>query len=366
MAPDKDKEYMKLALKLASKAWPHVSPDPLVGAVLVKAGKVIGTGLHKKFGEPHSEHYAVKAAGKSAKGSTLYITLEPCCHWGKNPPCTDLLIRSGIKRVVAAIKDPNPLVNGKGFRALKRAGIKVRTGVLEKEAARLNEFFIKHITTGLPFVMLKSASTLDGKIATRTGDSRWVSGKLSRRYVHELRSRVDAVMVGIGTVLKDDPLLTSRQKGKEPAVQPIRIVIDPLAKTPLNAKVIGNGAETIIAVTSKASPVKLRKLERKGAQIVIAPAKNGVINLKHLLKELGRCGICSVLIEGGGITAARALKQKIVDKVVYFIAPKLIGGRDAPSPVEGDGILSMKDALSLKDVGMKRMGNDIMVEGYIK
>ncbi len=366
MAPDKDKKYMKLALKLASKAWPHVSPDPLVGAILVKGKKIIGRGLHKKFGEPHSEHYAVKAAGKRTKGATLYITLEPCCHWGKNPPCTDLLIRSGIKRVVAAIKDPNPLVNGKGFRALKQAGINVRAGVLEKEAMRLNEFFIKHITTGLPFVILKSASTLDGKIATRTGDSRWVSGELSRHYVHELRSRIDAVMVGIGTVLKDDPLLTSRKKGKAAAVHPIRIVIDPLARTPLKAKVLGKGPETIIAVTSKAPLRKLRELERKGAQIVLAPAKKGIIDLKRLLKELGSGGICSVLIEGGGVTAARALKQKVVDKVVYFIAPKLVGGKDAPSPVEGDGIMLMKDALRLKDVSMKRMGDDIMVEGYIK
>ena len=356
---------MRKALLLAGKVSGLTSPDPCVGAVIVKDNKIISSGYHDRFTAPHAEHYAVKKAGKRARGATLYINLEPCCHFGNNPPCADLVARSGIKKVVAAMQDPNPLVNGKGFKMLKKAGVKVEVGLFEKEAKKLNEFFIKHITTGFPFVILKLAMTLDGKTATKTGDSQWISNEKSRSFVHDLRSKVDAVMAGIGTILKDDPLLSAR-KGKKVIKEPYKIVIDPFAQIPISSKVLKVPSKAIVVSTKKAPLKKTLALKKLGVRVLFPSTRGGKIDLKDVLKILGSENITSVLIEGGGNTASQAIEQKVVDKVMFFIAPKLIGGKEAPTPVEGSGIKDMKNAVRLKETGFTRFDDDIMVEGYIK
>jgi diaminohydroxyphosphoribosylaminopyrimidine deaminase/5-amino-6-(5-phosphoribosylamino)uracil reductase len=360
-----DRQFMRKALLLAGKVSGLTSPDPCVGAVIVKNNKIISCGYHDKFTAPHAEYFAIKKACKRARGANLYSNLQPCCHFGNNPPCTDLIIRSGIKRVAAAMKDPNPLVNGRGFKALKKAGIAVDVGLLEKEAKRLNEFFIKHITTGFPFVILKLAQTLDGKIATKTGDSRWISNEKSREYVHKIRSGVDAIMAGIGTILKDDPFLSAR-KGKRVIKEPYKIIIDPLAQIPLSAKVLKDTSKAIIVATKKAPLKKIGALKKLGVRVLLPATKEGKINLKYVFAAIGSENITSILIEGGGNTAADAIEQKVVDKVLFFIAPKIIGGKDAITPVEGHGIKDMKKAVRLKEVGFTRFDDDIMVEGYIK
>jgi len=359
-----DKRFMSMALGLAEKVRGLTSPDPSVGAVLVKNGRIISVGFHDKHKTPHAESFALKKAGKAARGATLYINLEPCCHWGNNPPCTAALIKAKVKRVVAAMKDPNPLVNGKGFRALKKAGITVDVGLMEKEAYRLNEGFFKHITTRKPFVTLKAAMSLDGKIATGSGQSRWISGELSREYVQELRRSVDAVIVGIGTVLSDDPRLTYRHKSS--GKTPMRIILDSKARTPLDARVMKDkAAGTIIAVTSSAPGAKVVKLKKAGAEVITCKAKNGKVDLKALMTELGKRGILSVMLESGGRLSGAAIEAGIVDKVIIFIAPKIIGGEKAPSPVEGKGVTDLINARHLRDVTVKRLGHDIVVEGYI-
>lgn len=360
-----DKRFMSLALGLAEKVRGLTSPDPSVGAVLVKNGRIISVGFHDKHKTPHAESFALQKAGKASRGATLYINLEPCAHWGNNPPCTSALIKAGVKRVVAAMKDPNPLVNGKGFRALKRAGIRVDVGLMEKEALRLNEGFFKHITTKKPFVILKAAMSLDGKIATGTGQSKWISGELSREYVQELRRGVDAVIVGIGTVLKDDPRLTYRHKniGKSP----MRIILDSRARTPVSAKALKDrSSSTVIAVSAAAPKVRTEKLKKAGAEVICCRTKNGKIDLKALMAELGKRGILSVMLEAGGKISGSAIEEGIVDKVIIFIAPKIIGGEKAPSPVEGKGVADLINARHLRDISVKRLGHDIVVEGYIK
>ena len=356
---------MRQALLLAGKVCGLTSPDPCVGAVIVKDNKIISSGYHDKYASPHAEAYAIKKAGKKAMGSTLYINLEPCSHYGNNPPCADLVVRSGIKRVVAAMQDPNPLVNGKGFKILKKAGIKVEVGLLEKEAKRLNEFFIKHIIAGSPFVILKLALTLDGKIATKTGDSQWISNERSRQYVHTIRNKVDAIMAGIGTILKDDPLLSARKGGKI-IKEPYKIIIDPLAQIPLPSKVLKDASKAIVVSTKKAPAKKIEALKKLGVRVMFPATRGGRIDLKDVFKVLGSENITSILIEGGGNTAAQAIEQKVVDKVTFFISPKIIGGKDAITPVEGSGIKDMKNAIRLKEVEITRFDDDIMVEGYIK
>ncbi|MCX5749683.1 MAG: bifunctional diaminohydroxyphosphoribosylaminopyrimidine deaminase/5-amino-6-(5-phosphoribosylamino)uracil reductase RibD [Candidatus Saganbacteria bacterium] len=369
MTPQKngaDIKFMREALKLASKVLGLVSPDPAVGAVIVKNGKIISKGYHNKFSTPHAEDYAIRKAGKSAKGSTLYINLEPCCHYGNNPPCTDNIIRSGIKRVVAAMKDPNPLVNGKGFKRLKKAGIKVDVGLLENEAAVLNEFFVGHITTKRPFVILKMAMSLDGKIATKLGESRWISGDKSREFVHYLRGIVDAVMVGIGTLLKDDPLLNVRNAKGKNLTDPLKIIIDPEARVLLCSKVLQDPSRVIVAVSEAAPAIRVKKLEGIGAKVIKVRSRKGEMDLGHLLSTLGKQKITSIMIEGGGNLAASAIGTGIVDKVVFIVAPKIIGGKTSPTPVEGKGIDILARALRLKNVSTRRLGEDIIIEGYLK
>lgn len=349
---------MQKALALATLAQGKVSPDPMVGAVLAKNHQIIATGYHEKFASPHAEAWALDKAKEKAQGATLYINLEPCAHFGNNPPCVDYIIQSKIKRVVCAMPDPNPLVNGKGFARLRKAGIKVEVGLLEKEAKKLNEVFIKHITTGLPFVVLKCAMTLDGKIASRSGDSKWISSSESLRFAHMLRSQSDAIIVGINTVLKDNPQLTTRKvKGKNP----LRIILDSKAKTPPKANLLKDkSAPTVIAASKSAPPKKIQALKKAGAQIIYTT------NLKKIIQELGASQINSVLIEGGGEVAYSALAQKIVDKIYFIVAPKIVGGREAKTPVGGKGLDKISQSIKIKKLRAFPCGQDIILEGYIE
>lgn len=358
-----DKKYMQQALDLAKSAEGRTTPDPMVGAVLVKNNRVIETGYHGEVATPHAESWAIQRAGKKAKGSTLYVNLEPCSHFGHNPPCVDSIISSGIKEVVAAMQDPNPLVYGNGFRQLKRHGIKVRVGLMEKEAKKLNEIFVKYFTTKLPFVAIKEAMTLDGKIATKTGNSRWVSSHETRQYSHCLRNIYDAILCGVGTVLIDDPKLTARLIKR--VKNPIRIVLDAHARTPLRSNIVNTKqARTIIVVGPSAPKERIKALMDKGVEILYVPAPKGLIDMKALMKKLGAMKITSVLIEGGGEVAASALAAKIVDKVYFFISPKIFGGRDAKTAVEGDGVAYPFQAMHLKNYEIILVGPDILIRGY--
>ena len=359
-------KYMWMALDLAKKSRGRTSPNPLVGAVVVKEGEVVGTGSHKEAGGPHAEVFALEEAGENAYGATLYVNLEPCSHYGRTPPCVEKIISTGIKKVVASHLDPNPKVAGKGFDILRKSGVSVTTGILEKEARKLNEAFIKHITTGLPFVTLKAATTLDGKIATKTGASRWITGEKSREAVHRLRDMSDAILTGIGTVIADDPQLTTRlQKGGR---DPIRIVVDSRARISLDAKILNlnSAAPTIVAVTEKANSENIKKLEEKGAEVLVTPEKDGQVNLKNLLSELGRREIQNLVVEGGGTLGYSLLEQGLVDKIYCFIAPLIFGGERAPSFIGGDGITSVSDAWSLEDLEIKNYDKDLLLVGYVK
>lgn len=350
--------YMKRALMLARRARGRTSPNPMVGAVLVKGGRIIAEDYHRKPGTPHAEALAIEKAGPSAKGATLYVSLEPCSHTEKRtPPCADAIIKAGIKRVVAAMSDPNPRVSGTGIRKLEEAGIDVSVGVLEDEARKLNEAYIKYITTGRPFVILKTAMTLDGKIATPTGESKWITGEKSRRLVHRLRGSVDAILTAVGTVKADDPELTARVRGGK---NPARVVIDPLLESPLKARVFKCPPETIL-VTSTTSG-KLNKLIKSGVKVI---TYKGKLELSWLLQELGSMGITSVLLEGGSSLNGHALMEGVVDKVMYFIAPKIIGGAKSYPAVGGSDFRPLDKALRLKDMKARRVGEDILVEGYL-
>ncbi|HUI67463.1 MAG TPA: bifunctional diaminohydroxyphosphoribosylaminopyrimidine deaminase/5-amino-6-(5-phosphoribosylamino)uracil reductase RibD [Nitrospirota bacterium] len=361
-----DEKYMRMALCLAEKARGRTSPNPMVGALVVKGSMVISRGYHRQAGEPHAEAIALKKAGKAAKGATLYVTLEPCSHTNKRtPPCSPLVIRSGVKRVVIAMIDPNPHVSGGGVKALRSAGIDVVAGMLESEAKKLNEAFIKHVTTGMPFVTLKIAQTLDGKIATASGESRWITGKEAREEGHRLRDTHDAILVGINTVLKDNPALTTRIPGGR---DPIRVIVDTRLRTPLNAKVIAqkSSARTYIATLSGTPKEKFNKLLDAGAEILIARGTKGHIDLRSLMKMLTRFGVTSVLIEGGAEVNASALRSGIVDKVVMFIAPTIMTGRDSLCSIGGISPKKIGHAIRLANVTSRFLGQDLMVEGYVR
>lgn len=363
---DLDERYMKLALRLAKKAKGRTSPNPMVGAVIVHNGQIVGIGYHQKAGTPHAEIHAIASAGNKAKGATIYVNLEPCSHFGRTGPCTQAIIEAGISRVVMAMLDPNPLVNGKGKEILEKHGIEVKSGVLEKEARELNEVFIKYITTGLPFVIMKYAMSLDGKIATVSGQSKWISSEESRNMVHRIRNEVDAVLVGIGTVIKDDPSLTTRLPGRS-GRDPIRIVLDSNARIPSNSKVLNvqSNAKTIIAVTKNAPLDKVSEL-KKYAEVLTVADKKGRIDLQDLMSKLGNMQITSVLIEGGSEVNASALDQCIVDKIMIFIAPKIIGGRNAIGPIGGDGISEISSAIKVDNLSVSRIGEDILIKGLVK
>ncbi len=352
-----------MACRLARKAAGRTSPNPMVGAVLVRGGRIIGCGYHKFAGGDHAEIIALKQAGAKAKGATLYITLEPCSHHGRTPPCAEALVRSGIKAVVAGMSDPNPLVAGRGFKILRRAGIEVHIGVCESECRDLLEAFTKFITRRVPFVTLKLAATLDGKIATVGGDSKWISGAQSRASVHRWRNEMDAVLVGAATVRADDPQLTCRIAGGR---DPYRVVLDGRLRIPLAAKLLRqkNPHKTIIATTVKAPAAKVRAIEALGAQVWRLPARDYQVAWQPLLKRLAAHGIVGLLIEGGAAVAASALKQKIVDKVAFFYAPKIIGG-DGRAMIDGLAIGKMARAIELKRLAVRKSGNDFLLTGYL-
>ena len=357
-----DIEYIREALRFAANARGRTSPNPLVGAVIVKDGRIVAEGWHRQAGTPHAEVHALNMAGDLAKGATLYVTLEPCSHFGRTPPCANAIVEAGIKRVVAAMSDPNPKVAGRGFQILKDAGIEVEVGLLEEEARNLNEVFIKWVTTDKPFVTLKTAMSLDGKIATATGQSRWITSEASRRRVHELRDINDAIMVGIETVLKDNPILTTRiDNGKNP----IRIVVDSKARTPLASNIVTNHqAKTIIAVTENAPIERVNALKKSGIEVIFA-GDGERVDLNILMNELAKREITSVLLEGGGTLNFGMLEASLVDKVYAFIAPKIIGGRSALTPVEGNGFENLNNAINIKDISIEKIDGDILITGYI-
>lgn len=358
----RDEEYMCEALRIAANAKGRTSPNPMVGAVIVKDGKIIAEGWHRQAGTPHAEIHALNMAGELAKGATLYVTLEPCSHFGRTPPCANAIVETGIKRVVAAMSDPNPKVAGRGLQILRDVGIEVEVGICEDEARKLNEVFLKWVTTGKPFVTLKTAMSLDGKIATSTGQSQWITSEASRRRVHELRDIHDGIMVGIGTILADNPSLTTRIEGGK---NPIRIIVDSNAKMPLNSNVVTDGqSKTIIAVTKNAPTARLLSLTSAGVEIIVA-GDGAHVDLNLLMNELARREITSIFVEGGGTLNFSLLEAGLVDKVYAFIAPKIIGGREALTSIEGEGFKNLANAIKLKDISTEMIDNDVLISGYV-
>jgi len=359
---DLSTKMMKRALTLAKRGIGKTSPNPSVGCVIVKDGNIVGEGWHKKAGTPHAEVHALNQAVALAKGSDVYVTLEPCAHFGKTPPCSDALIKAGVSRVVIGTIDPHPKVSGKGVNALKKAGIIIETGVLEQECREINEAFIKHATTGLPFIALKSAMTLDGKTATETGDSKWITGEKSRYLVHKLRRDLDAVMVGVGTVISDDPELTVRHlKGRNP----LRIIVDSDLKTPLKSKVIKNNSDnkTILA-TACIDQSKIDLYKDAGVEVLVCKKSCEMVDLKDMLERMGKQGIQSILLEGGQSLAGNMLKSNLIDKFIFFYGTKLMGG-EGKDLFAGAGLEKMSDALSVNIQRVTRSGDDIMVEAYL-
>lgn len=364
MAVNEDVVYMKRALELAARALGRTSPNPVVGAVIVKNGKIIGEGYHKKAGTPHAEVHALQQAGKEAKGATMYVTLEPCSHYGRTPPCAYALIEAGIKKVVMATLDPNPKVAGRGKKILEDAGIETVVGVLEEEAKRINEVFFKHITKGLPFISLKYAMTLDGKIATSSGDSRWISGDKSRNYVHKLRNIYDGIMVGINTVIKDDPMLNCRLDEEEKR-DPVRIIIDGSLDLPLDSNIVktADKQKTFVITSYLVEEEKCLKLMEHNIEVLKVAGEPDNLDLVQAFKMLLKRDICSILVEGGAKLNASLFEQRLVDKVYCFIAPKIAGGKGI-TPVEGKGALFMREAHLLKIAETRRFDDDILVIAY--
>lgn len=365
----KKEEYMRRALELARKGEGHTSPNPMVGCVVVKDGRIISEGYHEKYGEFHAERNALTRCTEDTAGADLYVTLEPCCHQGKTPPCTDIIIEKKIARVFVGSMDSNPLVAGKGLQILRDHGIYVETGILDAECRKLNEVFYHYIATKTPFVVMKYAMTLDGKIACATGDSKWVTGEIARTQVHRMRGRYRGIMVGIGTVLADDPMLNCRVEG---GVDPVRIICDSNLHIPTESQIVKTASdiETIVACSQEAleserKQEKIRRLKEAGIQIIGTEGAHGV-NLVELMKKLGGQNIDSILLEGGGTLNASALEDGIVNKVYAYIAGKLIGGMDARSPVEGMGIDRMADAITLQNVEIEKLGDDFCIVGYVK
>jgi len=364
-APTVDEQYMQQALELARGGLGFVSPNPLVGCVLVKDGAVVGRGYHQRFGGPHAEVYALQEAGPQARGAVLYVNLEPCSHTGKTPPCADAIIQARVSRAVVALRDPNPLVAGTGLARLAVAGIAVTVGVCEASAHKLNEAFVKYITTRGPFVTLKSAITLDGKIATRTGVSQWITGELARQEGHRLRHAADAILVGIGTVLQDDPQLTTRLPDQQ-GTNPLRVIVDSTLRVPLQAQVtnVASDRRTLIVTTARAPVAYSEALRTRGVEVVCLPAyDDGRVDLEALCRYLGERGVASVLVEGGATLSATLLRRHLVDKVLLFVAPKIIGG-DGISMVGPCGVETMEQVIHLRDVVSQRLGNDVLLEAY--
>lgn len=357
MQPDAVK-YMKRALTLANKGVGKTSPNPAVGCVIVKNGTIVGEGWHRKAGGPHAEIHALEMAGIAARGSDVYVTLEPCCHTGKTPPCSEALIKAGVQRVIAGMSDPNPQVSGGGLAALKQAGIRTVCGILEDACRAINLPFIKHVTTGIPYVTYKCAMTLDGSIATITGESRWISCEESRKYVHRMRARMDAVMVGVDTVIADNPQLTVRHvRGKNP----LRVIVDSRLRTPESVTVLSGrlAAKTIIATTESNPRVHLRYLNQ-GVTILVCDEIDGHVSMQDLLQKLGAMGVQSILLEGGSRLAGNMLQNGLIDDLVFFVAPKIIGS-DGFAPFSLSGLTSMDQAIRLLFTDVCRSGADLRV-----
>lgn len=363
MMETSDLDHIKRAITLANRGIGFVNPNPLVGAVIVKDGRVIGEGWHERYGGWHAERNALLHCTEDPRGATMYVTLEPCCHQGKTPPCTRAIIARGIARVVVGIQDPNPLVSGKGIALLRAAGIQVDCGFEQETIRHQNRVFLKYIQQRLPWVILKTAMTLDGKIATPSGDSRWVTGEPARLRVHEMRHRFMAIAVGIGTVLADDPMLNCRLPGRE-VRQPLRVVIDTFARIPLESQLVRTADRypTLVAHAAGAPADKLRALQCFGVQTLLCPSTPGGIDLLHLLTHLGANGIDSLLVEGGGNLNYSFLARGLVDELHAFVAPKIIGGASAKTPVEGEGITRMADAIPFRLTGVEHLGDDLLLK----
>ena len=359
-----DTDYMRLALELARRGEGWTNPNPMVGAVLVRDGRILSTGYHERCGALHAERHALSRCTESPAGATLYVTLEPCCHHGRQPPCTDAIIESGIARVVVGSDDPNPLVAGKGLEILRQAGIQVETGVLKAECDALNRIFFHYIQTGRPYVILKYAMTADGKIATRTGASQWITGEAARRHVHTQRNRYRAIMVGVGTVLADDPQLTCRLKGGR---DPLRVICDTNLRTPLTANVVRTAQQTPTCIaTCVTQESRLAPYRQAGCQVLSLPQSDGHVSLRVLLDHLGKQNVDSVLAEGGSAIHWSLVQGGLVDRVQAYLAPKILGGTQAKSPVGGQGFPHPDQALKLKTPVLTRLGEDILWESEVE
>lgn len=357
-------EYMKRAITLSRKGIGYVNPNPLVGAVIVKHGEIIGEGYHEKIGENHAEINALNSCKESPQDATMYVTLEPCSHYGRTPPCVEAIIKAGIKEVIIGLIDPNPRVSSKGVDRLRKNNIKVITGVCVDEIRELNRTFIKYITTKKPYCIMKTAMTLDGKIASVTGDSKWISCEKSREYVHRIRHEMKAIMVGIGTILEDNPNLTTRLSNIK-GIDPIRIIVDTKCRIPLDANVITAKGETIIATTNDAPLEKVNSLMEKGVKVIYVNKKNNMVDIEQLIGKLGQMEIDSILLEGGSKLNYSCLVAGIIDEIITFISPKIIGGSKAKTSIGGMGIPLMQDAYMLEDISIDTIDRDIVVKGKV-
>jgi len=363
---DRHEKFMKAALGFARKGLGKTSPNPAVGAVIARRGQVVAAGFHRKAGGAHAEVEALnQLRGKARRGDTLYVTLEPCNHFGRTPPCTQAILEKGIRKVVVGMRDPNPHVTGGGCDYLSGQGVEVVTGVLEEECRRLNEWFVTYVTKGRPFVIAKTALTLDGWTATSTGHSRWVTNAQSREWVHRLRHQVDGILVGVGTVMADDPLLNTRLK-KGRGKDPVRIIVDTHLRIPVNARVLAHphGSETLIAVSEDVPSRRIERLKTKGISFLVCPKKEGRIDLIALMDMLGNRSITSVLLEGGATLMGAMIRDKLVDKFCIFKAPKILGGSDGRPMALGQGPSKMDQSIPLKDIRIKRFGDDLLITGY--
>lgn len=358
--------YMQMALELAEKGRGFTAPNPMVGAVVVRDGQVVGQGYHEAVGGPHAEVNAIDDAGEAARGADLYVTLEPCNHTGRTPPCTEKILAAGIRRVIMAMADPNPEVAGGGRVCLQQRGIEVTSGICEDRARQLNEVFVKFSATRKPFVALKCAATLDGRIATRTGDARWVTGEAARGFGHRLRHWLDGILVGVNTVRMDNPSLTTRLADVD-GRDPVRLILDTHLNTPVDAKVLRQQSEsgTIIFCQSSVDPSRRQALEAAGARVIAVPEKDGRIDLGALMPPLGELGVTSLLIEGGAEVIASALAADIVDKIYFFYAPKILGGDDGVPICRGRGPELMRQCKSVKGLDVRRLGEDVLISGYL-
>lgn len=354
-------KLMQLAIDLARMGEERTFPNPNVGALIIKDGKIIGQGYHKFFGDHHAEIHALNDAGKNAKNATLVVTLEPCSHYGKTPPCVDAIIEAGIKKVIIGISDPNPLVSGKGIKKLIDAGIQVETGILKSKLEKFYKDYSKRFIKENSYVVLKYAMTLDGKIATVSGDSKWISSEKSRKWVHQFRSQFDGILVGVNTIIKDDPILSSHGMGKNP----VRIVLDPELEIPISSNVLNDNIPTVIIYSNDEKKRKIKKIQKQNKFLIKIKTRSGLFEFKDIIKELNKISIFSVLVEGGGLTAWNALKDGVIDEIITFISPKIVGGVQALTPVEGEGIKKIKYAIKTKILEVHKFDEDVFIRSKV-